>query len=147
MGAAESVAATLAGSITQGAGQFCTNPGSIFLVDSPDAQAFLAALAKHIAATPTAPMLTPGIRDAYRSAVESMMKHGARVVSEGAGSDPARPTLLSAPASALLADKELAEEMFGPASCVFLAENDKLLLDAANSCAGQLTATIWAAGS
>merc|ERR1719443_1893949 len=47
--AAEKVAAALAGSITQGAGQFCTNPGSIFLTDSPDAQAFLAALAKGIA--------------------------------------------------------------------------------------------------
>ncbi len=65
--AAASVAATLAGSITQGAGQFCTNPGSIFLTDSPDAQACLAALAKHIAAKPTEPMLTPAIRDAYRS--------------------------------------------------------------------------------
>merc|ERR1719313_509947 len=85
---AEKVAAALAGSITQGAGQFCTNPGSIFLTDSPDAQAFLAALAKHIAATPTAPMLTPGIRDSYRQAVENMMKHGARAVAEGKGNDP-----------------------------------------------------------
>lgn len=141
---AASVAATLAAAITLGAGQFCTNPGSIFLTDGPDAQAFLAALAKHIAATPTAPMLTPGIRDAYREAVERMVAHGARVVSEGTGNDPARPTLLCAPASALLFDKELAEEMFGPASCVFLAESDKVLHDVARHIAGQLTASVWA---
>lgn len=141
---AASVAATLAASIVQGAGQFCTNPGSIFLTDSPDAQTFLAELAKHIAATPTAPMLTPSIRDSYRGAVESMMKHGARVVSQGSGNDPARPTLLCAPASAFLADKELSEEMFGPASCVFLAESDKLLVDVANNAQGQLTSSIMA---
>jgi len=145
--AAATVAATLAASIVQGAGQFCTNPGSIFLADSPDAQVFLAELAKHIAATPTAPMLTPSIRDSYRHAVGNMMKHGARVVSEGAGSDPARPTLLCAQASDLLADKELAEEMFGPASCVFLAKDDHMLLDVANNCAGQLTSTIFGSKS
>ena len=71
------VAAGWAASLTMGAGQFCTNPGSIFLADSPDAQVFLAELAKHIAATPTAPMLTPSIRDSYRHAVGNMMKHGA----------------------------------------------------------------------
>lgn len=89
-------------------------------------------------------MLTTGIRDSYRAAVERMVAHGARVVSESAGNDPARPALLSAPASALLSDKELAEEMFGPASCVFLAENDKWLQDVANNIQGQLTASVWA---
>jgi len=142
--AAETLATTLAASIVQGAGQFCTNPGSIFLTDSPDAKTFLATLAKCIAAAPTATMLTTGIRDSYRTAVERMVTHGARVVSEGAGNDPARPVLLSASASGFLADKELAEEMFGPASCVFLAESDKSLRDVATNLQGQLTASLWA---
>merc|ERR1712070_1093247 len=94
--AAEKVATALAGSITQGAGQFCTNPGSIFVVDSSDAQCFMKALAEKIAATPTQAMLTPGIRDAYRAAVDAMLSHGARAVASGVGDDPARPMLLSA---------------------------------------------------
>merc|ERR1712166_1602800 len=143
---AASVATALAASITQGAGQFCTNPGSIFVVDSPDVQVFLSVLALKIAATPTQPMLTPGIRDAYRAAVDSLISHGARAIASGAGDDPARPMLLSAPASALLKDAELAEECFGPCSCVFLADSPKTLLAvlgklAANSLAPYLPLT------
>jgi NADP-dependent aldehyde dehydrogenase len=142
--AAVSVATTLAASIVQGAGQFCTNPGSIFVVDSPDAQRFVKTLAEKIAATPTAPMLTPGIRDAYRSAVDTMAKHGANIVASGAGTDPARPTLLSAPASALLKSSDLAEEAFGPSSMVFLGASSDELMSALAKLGGQLTATIWA---
>jgi len=141
---AASVATALAASITQGAGQFCTNPGSIFVVDSPDVQVFLRVLASKIAATPTQPMLTPGIRDAYRAAVDSLISHGARAIASGAGDDPARPMLLSAPASALLKDAELAEECFGPCSCVFLADSPKTLLAVLGKLGGQLTGTIFA---
>lgn len=142
--AAVNVATALAGSITQGAGQFCTNPGSIFVVNSPDAQVFLKALAEKIAATPTQPMLTPAIRDGYRAAVDSLIALGARALASGAGDDPARPMLLSAPASALLKNSDLAEECFGPSSCVFLAESPKEMLDIVGSIGGQLTGTIYA---
>merc|ERR1711957_295642 len=90
------------------------------------------------------PMLTPGIRDAYRAAVDSLISHGARAIASGAGDDPARPMLLSAPASALLKDAELAEECFGPCSCVFLADSPKTLLAVLGKLGGQLTGTIFA---
>ncbi|HEX8607504.1 MAG TPA: aldehyde dehydrogenase family protein, partial [Pedobacter sp.] len=54
-------AAAYAGSITLGAGQFCTNPGLIFAVKSPGLQLFMAELGELIAATPSATMLTTGI--------------------------------------------------------------------------------------
>lgn len=143
-GKAATVAATLAASITMGAGQFCTNPGSIFVVDGPDAQAFVKALAEKIAAAPTAPMLTPGICDAYRGAVNALISHGAHVVASATGDDPARPMLLSAPAGALLKDMNLAEECFGPSSCIFVAQNLQEMLAATAKLGGQLTATVWA---
>lgn len=142
--AAAKVATTLAGSITQGAGQFCTNPGAIVIVDSPDAQVFLKVLIEKIAATATQPMLTPAIRDNFRASIKDMISHGAELVASGTGDDPARPALLSAPASALLKDAHLAEECFGPSSCVFLADSHQTMLDVATKLAGQLTASVWA---
>lgn len=114
------------------------------MVDSADAQSFLKTLAEKIAETPTQPMLTTGIRDAYRAAVDALVQHGAKVVASGSGTDPARPTLLSAPASALLKDLALAEECFGPGSCVFVADNTQQMLDVTAKLGGQLTATVWA---
>jgi len=142
--AALKVAEALAASITLGACQFCTNPGSIFLTNSSDAEVFLKELAKLIAATPTAPMLTTGIRDSYRQAVDRNIKHGAKVVASAAGEDPARPMLLSAPAAQLLKDWTLAEEMFGAASVVFHASSHDEVLEVASRIAGQLTATVFA---
>lgn len=141
---AAKVAETLAASITLGAGQFCTNPGSIFLTKSPDADVFLKELGKHIASTPTVPMLTTGIRDSYRRAVERNIKHGATVIASASGDDPARPTLLSAPASQLLEDWTLGEEAFGPASVVFFASSHEEVLEVASRIPGQLTATVFA---
>lgn len=50
-----------AGSLTMGAGQFCTNPGITFLIDGPDADAFSAEAKKALSAIASQTMLTEGI--------------------------------------------------------------------------------------
>ena len=58
---AEQTAVAYAGSITLGAGQFCTNPGLIFAVKSAGLDVFKAKLGEQISKTPSATMLTEGI--------------------------------------------------------------------------------------
>ncbi|MGI4801430.1 MAG: aldehyde dehydrogenase family protein, partial [Janthinobacterium lividum] len=55
------------GSLTMGAGQFCTNPGLVLAVATPALDAFLDSAAAALKAAPAATMLTPGILKAYQS--------------------------------------------------------------------------------
>ncbi|HEX2144608.1 MAG TPA: aldehyde dehydrogenase family protein, partial [Glycomyces sp.] len=55
----------LVGSMTLGAGQFCTNPGLVFLREGEGLDAFLAEAAQAVAETPLHQMLTQGIHDAF----------------------------------------------------------------------------------
>ena len=55
-----------AGSLTMGAGQFCTNPGIAVVIDGPEAQAFTAAAKEAVGAIGAQTMLTDGIAEAYR---------------------------------------------------------------------------------
>jgi NADP-dependent aldehyde dehydrogenase len=61
-----------AGSLTMGAGQFCTNPGLVFAVEGPGLNDFLNAAKEALGATPAATMLTPGIHNAYREGVTKL---------------------------------------------------------------------------
>ncbi|PYS66754.1 MAG: aldehyde dehydrogenase (NADP(+)), partial [Acidobacteria bacterium] len=67
----EQIATGLHSSVTLGAGQFCTNPGLVFLPDSDDAKLFVARLRELMIATPEQTMLTPGIRSSYQQGVSS----------------------------------------------------------------------------
>ncbi|GIH24256.1 hypothetical protein Aph01nite_25660 [Acrocarpospora phusangensis] len=60
------LASGFAGSLTLGVGQFCTNPGLLFV---PDDDTLIKAIADAVAATTGGPMLTPKIRDGYEEGV------------------------------------------------------------------------------
>ena len=55
-----------AGSLTMGAGQFCTNPGIAIVLDGPEADAFTDAAKQALSGTGEQVMLTDGIAKAYR---------------------------------------------------------------------------------
>ncbi|MEO3853314.1 aldehyde dehydrogenase (NADP(+)) [Acrocarpospora sp. B8E8] len=61
-----SLATGFAGSLTLGVGQFCTNPGLLFV---PDDDTLLKAIAHAVSETTGGPMLTPKIRDGYEEGV------------------------------------------------------------------------------
>ncbi|WP_339385903.1 aldehyde dehydrogenase family protein, partial [Burkholderia sp. Ac-20379] len=58
-------AATLAGSITVGCGQFCTSPGVIVVADDANGDRFVAALAQALAAQKPHAMLTDAMRHGF----------------------------------------------------------------------------------
>jgi len=70
----EELAAALHGSFTLGVGQFCTNPGLVFVQDGPAAQTFLQKLQSLAAATPPGTMLTASLCADFQAGVEKFSK-------------------------------------------------------------------------
>ncbi|MEV4672865.1 aldehyde dehydrogenase (NADP(+)) [Actinomadura sp. NPDC049382] len=137
-----------AGSVTLGAGQFCTNPGLVFAVKGADLDAFLDAAAKAIEADPGAPMLTPGIARAYADGVARLDRHpDVEIIARGREPDAAagcRAALAAVDAARFGPD--LQEEIFGACSLVVRCDDLDQVIAVARGLEGQLTATIHGAG-
>ncbi|NIA72076.1 aldehyde dehydrogenase (NADP(+)) [Pelagibius litoralis] len=131
-----------AGSLTMGAGQFCTNPGIAVVL--PGAEGFVSAAKSALKDASAQTMLTDGIADAYRSGV-ARVADGAGV-SEllGTARDgrEAKPYLYQISATDWLANHDLQEEVFGPLGIVVVAENLDEMADIARAIQGQLTCTL-----
>ncbi|MEZ6016199.1 MAG: aldehyde dehydrogenase (NADP(+)) [Planctomycetota bacterium] len=139
--------AQIAGSVTMGVGQFCTNPGVLVLVRDAASGALLDALAAALAAAPEAPLLHAGIRKAFDAGLERLAGvTGVEVRARAAAAGPcgARGALLTIPAARFLAEHAAREEVFGPSTLAVLCEDAAELLAVARGLAGQLTATLHA---
>jgi NADP-dependent aldehyde dehydrogenase len=142
---AEALGASFTASLTLGAGQFCTNPGLVLAIDSPDLDRFLAAAGHAVGASDASVMLTPGIHRAY---VEGLAQRdriaGARRVAAAGPAGGARGSaaLHETSAVAFASDPRLAEELFGAASIVVRCRDLDELRATIASLEGQLTATV-----
>jgi 2,5-dioxopentanoate dehydrogenase len=139
------------GSLTLGAGQFCTNPGLLFLPSGEAGDAFLRATAAAVAGATGQPMLTPGIAEAYAAGTRALKDtDGVRPVGEGSdGGDLApAPLVAEAPLELLLdADSAVAHEVFGASGVVVRYDDVDALLPRLADLEGQLTATVHATGA
>jgi len=141
----EQVAIGLHASVTLGAGQFCTNPGLVFLPDSDDAKLFVAKLRELMTATPEQTMLTPGIRSSYQQGVSSRTGQVgvATVAANSATATCAAATaLFQIDAPGYLANPMLSDEIFGPTTLIVTYRDKDELFKLAASLEGQLTATV-----
>jgi NADP-dependent aldehyde dehydrogenase len=68
----ETIAADLAASVTQGVGQFCTNPGLVFVQQSEEGTTFKQLLAKHMSAAPSGVMLSSAIQSNFESGLQKI---------------------------------------------------------------------------
>jgi alpha-ketoglutaric semialdehyde dehydrogenase len=144
---AEAIGRDFADSLTMGAGQFCTNPGLIVAIDSPDLERFVAAAGAALATKTAQTMLTPGIHTAYcAGTVKTAAVEGVKRVAQGLATpdkpNTAQPALYAVDAQRLLAAKELEAEMFGPASVLVRAKDFDEVLRVAEHLEGQLTVTL-----
>lgn len=143
---AEDLAQGYVASLTQGAGQFCTNPGLVIAQRGPALQRFLHAAAARLETVAAQTMLTPGIFTAYQAGVDGLAKHpevrfiAAGLAGEGANQGQAR--LFEVDAEVFLADPQLKDEVFGAASLVVACANDRQRRQLAEHLEGQLTATL-----
>jgi alpha-ketoglutaric semialdehyde dehydrogenase len=143
---ADKIAEKVAGSITLGVGQFCTNPGLIFAIEGDALQQFIRALAKHIVATNPAKMLHKGIADNYHKRLsDALAQKGVKLESESAneGDDSqGRALIASVDAAEYFKNPKLAEEVFGPFSLIIRCKDINVLTAVVNTSHGQLTASI-----
>jgi NADP-dependent aldehyde dehydrogenase len=144
----EELAAAQHGSFTLGLGQFCTNPGLVFLQEGPAARIFLKKLESLAASTPPGTMLTPDLCSAYWRGVErfsriSGVSPAAAVKADaGPGKAQAGAVVFTTDAATFLSNPALMEEVFGPSTLVATCGSREEMLAAAQKLEGQLTATI-----
>ena len=143
---AEALGRAFVGSLTLGAGQFCTNPGLLFAVAGPELDHFVAAAAEALSHVEPAIMLTAGIRQAYVDAVVARADHAAvtRLDAGRAGDSPrhSRGALFGTTGAAFLSDPALAHEIFGAAALLVRCSNLQQLHNVLQDLEGQLTATL-----
>lgn len=142
--AAEALAAAYAGSLSLGAGQFCTNPGIVLTVESEATTRFIAATAAALAGIAAQTMLTGGIQSAYAKGVAALAEQGAALVGAGAEGSATcgQAHVFTVSGADFRANPALGHEVFGPSSiivtCADLAEIAAIL----SGMEGQLTATL-----
>jgi alpha-ketoglutaric semialdehyde dehydrogenase len=143
------LAAGFIGSLTMGAGQFCTNPGLIFVPPGTEGDAFIQAAAGILVDTPGATMLTAGIAQACSTGISGLRAApGVEPVAEGlpgATRNAPAPVLFSTSTRTFIDSPELQEEVFGAAGVFIRYESTEDLAEAAAILQGQLTATVHAA--
>lgn len=143
---AEAMAQGFIGSLTQGAGQFCTNPGLVIAKQGPDLQRFIQAASQHVSQAAAQTMLTPGIFAAYQAGIGALAENGgASQVASGLaaeGVNQGQAHLFVAEAEAFLADPTLQAEVFGATSLVVACASDQQMREVADHLEGQLTATL-----
>ncbi|MCK5424177.1 MAG: aldehyde dehydrogenase (NADP(+)) [Emcibacter sp.] len=133
-----------AGSLTMGAGQFCTNPGIAVLIAGADTDAFMTTAAAALEQVDAQVMLTDGIADSYRSGSDHMGgAKGVRMLMNTACDLRAvGPRLFATTGQEWLANEALGEEVFGPLGLAVVVQDGDEMIAVAKKLQGQLTCTL-----
>ena len=141
----DALAEALFGSLTLGVGQFCTNPGLIF-IHADVVSSITAKLTTLVNESSSAAMLNAGICQAYSSGLENLTNHAdVDLLASGNCGDAenqAVPHVFQTTASTFLSSNELTEEVFGPATLIVTYTSDDELAQLFASLDGQLTASV-----
>ena len=133
-----------AGSLTIGAGQFCTNPGILVMIDGPDTDAFVAAAKTALSGMAAQAMLTDGIAAAFRDGRSAIAgaESVSTVVDVASDGRTAAPSVFETDATTFLADPALQHEVFGPLGLIVRVKDANQMAEVARSLEGQLTCTL-----
>ena len=139
-----SIAEGWAGSLTMGAGQFCTNPGVVVVLEGVNAEQFSQTANHALTKIPAQTMLTDGIASAYRAAQERIAATSGvqEIMTSVCDQRHATPYLYSTTAKNWLSNDTLMEEVFGPLGIIVTAQNLEEMRSVALSLPGQLTCTL-----
>lgn len=140
----EAIAKGWVGSLTMGAGQFCTNPGIVVVIEGETANAFTKAAEQALSAVAPQTMLTEGIAEAYRKGATKIASvEGVRsVLTSTCDLRNATPYLFATTGKEWLANHALGEEVFGPLGMIVTVTDTDEMLAVARSLEGQLTASL-----
>ena len=136
----------LAGSITMGVGQFCTNPGLIIGIEGEDLNQFILELGNQLSHIEPDVMLTQQICNSYNEEIEDLLNHQEITLETRANESEklnnGRATLTSVPAQSFIKNPKLSQEIFGPYSLIVRCEDQSELDQVLGSLDGQLTGSI-----
>ncbi|WP_221390843.1 aldehyde dehydrogenase (NADP(+)) [Dyadobacter sp. NIV53] len=143
------LARTLAGSVTLGAGQFCTNPGLVFVTETENLDIFEENYKSEISNVPSATMLTSGIQNNFYKLRDELFaqENVTELAVSESGSDEqnqSQATIARVSGQDFIANPKLHEEVFGPFSVLVVCKNTDELLEAVSHLKGQLTASLMA---
>ncbi|EOZ98438.1 Ketoglutarate semialdehyde dehydrogenase [Indibacter alkaliphilus LW1] len=142
----DNLARSYAASLTLGAGQFCTNPGLIFIPETY-AKQFSQAVQSELNEVVEAPMLHEGIAKSYYAALDQFQQRQELdwiKVSEKKDLINSQPAMAKIKAKDWLKDKKFQEEVFGPFALMVVYNDEHELFQIAKKLHGQLTISIWA---
>ena len=142
----EALAKGYVGSLSMGAGQFCTNPGLVLGIAGPELDAFLDVAGDALLGTPAQVMLSDGIHKAYEEGRAKLASSPA-VTLVGEGQEPDGPTrgraaIFAVSGKDFIADPAHAHEVFGMSSMVVKCTDTDELVEVLSKLEGQLTATL-----
>ena len=141
---AEAIAQGWAGSLTMGAGQFCTNPGLIVAMEGADTEKFVNAAAAALAEVGEQTMLTSAMAEVFAAGRDTVKAASGvdAVIETDASTRAASPNVYRTSGAAFLASDALDEEVFGPFGLVVTVKDADEMLTIADALDGQLTATL-----
>ncbi|MBE9464660.1 aldehyde dehydrogenase (NADP(+)) [Dyadobacter subterraneus] len=146
------LAKTMAASVTLGAGQFCTNPGLVFVIETGSLNLFEEAYKNEILKTVSTTMLTAGIRSNFYKLRDELVEQEG--VTQLAYSDlteeqenQSQASVAKVSGKDFIANPKIHEEVFGPFSLLVICKDKAELLSAISRLKGQLTASLMADAS
>ncbi|MEC9091729.1 MAG: aldehyde dehydrogenase family protein, partial [Planctomycetota bacterium] len=144
----ESLVDEFVGSSLMGTGQFCTNPGIVFVPNNHDGKAFTQAVKKQFDSTAAGTLLSEGTEKALSESIAFLEQNGANRLTTGDTSDPGKFSCANALLSASIEDflekpQALQTEAFGNAALFVSYTHVEQLVGAISALEGNLTGCIY----
>lgn len=136
---------TYAESITNGAGQFCTNPGLLIGIESDELDEFAEALARELSGRSSGLMLNPAIKDAFgQLRKKAISSEEVEQLTSESDTEPnyALNTIARTSGKEFLNNPQLHQEVFGPYSLIVSCHDEHELIKLIDAIEGQLTGTV-----
>lgn len=146
----EALATEFVSSVLLGTGQFCTNPGLIFMLAGAQTETFIQSTVEKMKAAPVGTLFSELGRRSLLEAIETIRTAGAELLAGGAESGGpgfrVENTLLRATVEQFLAKpREMQTEAFGNSALIVVAESLKELKAALETLDGNLTGCVYSA--
>lgn len=146
----EALADEFSSSCLMGTGQFCTNPGLVFVVAGTLTDAFIQLIRQKFESAPVGTLLSGGVLKHLDQGITALRNAGAEVLTGGQAGGGAgvsyRNTLLRVSGERFLAgSKALQTEAFGNSSLIVIARDAEQLVQMLDVLEGNLTGTIYSA--
>jgi NADP-dependent aldehyde dehydrogenase len=146
----EEIATGLSGSVCLGAGQFCTNPGMVILIEDKNSSQFIETLKTSLENSPAGTTVHESIKAGYDKSLQAKLKEqGVTLLTQSSAENQnsktdVQPALYQATAETLISNPSLQDEVFGPCTFLISCKNKSELNTLMEHLDGQLTASVFA---